>query len=175
MSTQAKANTYKMDKDVFLSIFDDSISVRRQNQIKTMITDRFQYIMETLFQLNGVKFSWYDFDNEAGEGKSGYFDPVDYREETDFTGEWNYVPRGFKSPELDNCAFPNAWYYEDFEQSVIDELTRQKEEKERKAQERKRRKEQTEKRGAELMASIKAKLTEEEIIYLKQNIKTVKF
>lgn len=175
MSTQAKANTYKMDKDAFFSIFDDSISVKRQNEIKAMISDRFQYIMETLFQLNAVEFSWYDFDNEAGEDNPGHFDPMDYREETDFTGEWNSAPSGFESPELDNCTFPNTWYYEDFEQSVIDELTRQKDEKERKAQERKRRKEQAEKRGAELIASIKAKLTEEEVLYLKHKIKTVKF
>ena len=169
MKAKSEVQTHKMDKAVFMSVFDDGVSVKRNNEVLMMIQERFQYIMETLFRIQGAKLEWYDFDNEGGEGNPGEFDQYRYRYDTHFTGEWSIPSKAITIPELDDYAFPNKWYYEDFEQSVVDKLKSLKEERERKEEERKKRQEESKKREAVLLDSIKKKLSPEEIAYLKKH------
>jgi len=153
----------KLDKDLMDKLFDGSITIKQANELNGKIIDRCNYIVRTIVNIWGKwdDRSWWDFDNEGGnDGSKGYFDPVRYRNEVEFTGEWygscelNYYGNG--------KVFPTKWIWEDFEEELTKEVA------EYKAKEQKLKEEAKAKRLAAsinqkaFILSALAKLTNEE-------------
>ena len=155
---------HKMDKDVFLSVFNDETTVKTRNEVMRLIDKRFCYIVEYLFKLNDVEPDWYDYDN--GYDDNGHFDTVAYGEVTDFTGEWN-SPNEIESDELNAQSFPNRWYYEDFETELSLELARMHKEHSDKLEKQRLKREKQKERKELAIKSIKEKLTPEELSHIK--------
>lgn len=153
--------THKLNKEEFLSLFDEDIKMKEYKRIIELVDARFAYIMYTLFKLSGIDSHWYDYDNEREEGENGYFDPVSYKERTGFTGS-------FGDPKLDNSYiedenFPTRWFYEDFEKEIIDDITERKRKEEEKKEKERKKLEKAKAHKEKIIASIKSKLEPHEL------------
>lgn len=160
-----KQETYKMDKDYFLAIFNEDITVRQRKEIIRLMEQRMEYIMRTLFELNGGTVYWYDFDNNCEES-DGHFDPDRYRLTVNFTGDWK-TGKHIVTDHIENQEFPTRWFYEDFEEEVVKSLAEKKDKVEQKRLTVQQKKEVKQQRAKEVKARIVGKLTPEELSYIK--------
>jgi hypothetical protein len=154
----------KMDKQVVDKFLDGSLTVKESDKIKEDIVDRCNYIVRSIWQLQGYGkvFGWWDFANEGGkDGPSGYFDRYSYREIISTTGE---VERHHEWPYdmLYNDGFPTKWLWEDFEDALVQEATKFKEDEKKKKETEKQKRVEREAKKKELIASALTKLTPEE-------------
>lgn len=155
----------KIDKKDFDKLYSDSITKKEYDEIIGKIDKRFAEICKKY--LKRKYRMWYDYGNCSYEGypSNGYFDPNLYKDSIDIGGEYVTTVTGNE----DNC-FPTFWLWGDFEQEI------EKEKKWYAEQEAKEKREVEEKKAAKkakedairdnldsLMASVKLKLTAEEM------------
>ena len=146
----------KLDKELMAKLFDGSMTVKQANDLRGKIEDRCDYIVRTLIGIWGKwndSRDWWDFSNHGGDGPSGYFDEDSYKEEVDFTGEFNYDGGNI---------FPTKWIWEDFEDEETKKSIEWKEKEIRDKENAKARREELAKQKKELIASALSKLTKEE-------------
>lgn len=149
----------KITEAEFLSLFDDSITKKGYDEIIGRITARVdQIVRQIAIRSDRMRF-WWDFNNcdYDSEESGGYFDPKEYREYVGVGGEH------FRLPEPYDDGFPTRWLWEDFEEELKKEVAQQearaKAEKEHKKQVLQNRKQKL----LDLQASIRTKLTKEEL------------
>lgn len=149
----------KIPKADFDKLTSDSITKKEYDKLVESIHSRVNEIV--MVMCNG-KYKWYDFANEDGEGKPGWFDPIWYKKEVELTGSFTF-PAPYDNPPY----FPTRWIYEDFEdefKKTVEEngelIRKQKAEEKAKREARKIKK-------LEMMKIIKSKLSKEELRYIK--------
>lgn len=151
---------HKLTNEEFDHLFNPDVTVRQKTQAEEKVTKRFTYIIEKMAELIGRKVEWYDYDNEAGEDRRGFFDSKSYQEEVGFVGEFKQI-KNKNFIEYENY-FPTKWLCEDFEEKLIQEVANHSA-AEIKIKEQKSR--ETEKYNS-MKSSILEKLTPEEICYI---------
>ena len=132
------------------------------------IVDRANYVIRTTANLFGGKIEWWDWSNGAGE-VDGHFDmdwlKDDYISVAGDTkggnGEWVAILKDGGEWEL-GLTFPTRWFWEDFEQELIDGIIKYKEQQKRKVEIDKQKKLTREENKKKLKESAKSKLTREE-------------
>lgn len=151
-------------KQQFDSLFSDNITRKQYDTIIQQIDERFGEICEKFLRKRNKSRAWYDYGNLyiEDEYSEGHFDPDEYKEYIEINGEWIEPPAGF------DFSFPTRWLWEaDWEKEmkkISEDYETQLEA--RKAKEKKRR--ETRQQQVELLkASIKAKLTPEELKIVK--------
>lgn len=106
----------KITKEQFLSLYSDTITKKEYDSVINKINNRVDEIVEFCFYKKPNKF-WYDYNNEDGEHRPGFFCPKKYNENIGV-----YINNGMpKFPYYfaDGDIFPVNWLWEDFEDSLI--------------------------------------------------------
>lgn len=117
MDTNKNQNTFEknlLTQEEFDMLFDDNVSVKKQKQLQEKVGNRFVYIMHEMTQILDRELIWFDFDNEGGERRPGYFDSDKYKNEIRFVGDMHNKTKFF---EYEN-SFPTTWLKEDFEDAL---------------------------------------------------------
>ncbi len=131
------------------------------------ISKRMSYIIEFCLKTCNGRLEWWDWHNEK-EFPSAYGPDI-----INITGEWvfkekmDFIDKYGKEQSLEYGYIPTRWLYEDFEDEFVNGiklLQEQKKEKARKDTEKQQKKKQAKE---ELLASLKSKLTPEELKVLK--------
>jgi hypothetical protein len=148
-----------LNPDLMKKVFDGSLTVKEMNALKISITDRCNYIVHKIFEIQNGKVDWWDFSNEGGkDGPGGYFDADKYKTDVDFVGEF----KGNWDNFYITGSFNTNWLWENFEDGLIKEINEWKEKVAREKEEAKSKKIERENRKKELIKSALAKLTPEE-------------
>ena len=148
----------KITKEEFDELYDENIIVKRQNEILHKIDDRFSEICKKFLKIKPNR-GWFDYDSVDvySENSCGYFCTSQYRDQIYINGEWIDPPKGY------DLSFPTRWLWEDFEEELASTTAAAEiAEVEAKAKKKQKLQDRKEKRK-ELAASIKSKLTSEEL------------
>lgn len=114
-------SNYKLTQEQFNQLIDQNTSRKTFKELSSLVTCRFDYIINKMASIIGFEVDWYDYANEGGNEPSlGHFDPEAYASKISFTG----VFKKHKNPEFDkyNFSFPTSWLYQDFENSLVSEV-----------------------------------------------------
>ena len=114
-------SNYKLTQEQFNQLIDENTSRKTFKELSSLVTCRFDYIINKMASIIGFEVEWYDYANEGGNEPSlGYFDPEKYASEISFTG----VFKKHRNPEFDkySFSFPTSWLFQDFENSLISEV-----------------------------------------------------
>ena len=114
-------SNYKLTQEQFNQLIDENTSRKTFKDLSSLVTCRFDYIINKMASIIGFEVDWYDYANEGGNEPSlGHFDPEAYASKISFTG----VFKKHKNPEFDkyNFSFPTSWLYQDFENSLVSEV-----------------------------------------------------
>jgi hypothetical protein len=145
-------------KEMFDKLYDDNITRKEYNSIIEIIALEVDEIWRFILNANNRKIHWWDFANEGGENNPGRFDPEEYRERIEIAGDFTRRHSG----EYDD-GFPTSFLWTDYKPIVIEYYKKIAE-----ADEAKRlAKIVNNSRKKELIASIKSKLTAEELKIIK--------
>lgn len=152
-----------LDVAEFSKVFTpNEISKANYDIVVAQVSARFSYVFETLMEMQGRKYDWYDFENEAGEYSPGYFDPVEYKENISFTGS---IKRSVDDLYYD--SFPTKWLTNNFEAELLQEIEKAKQaikDSEFKKKEAANKKIEIKNK---MQSQIKSKLSKEELAYIK--------
>jgi hypothetical protein len=158
----------KITKEEFDSLFSDDISKKKYDDIIHRIDVRVKEVWKNILKLQGRKLDWYDYDNGCGRDNNGdpidgSFDPISYKENITFSGEWS--GRDYDMPY--NDYIPTNFLWEDYEEKVLKDIQAYKDnEIAEKIKVAAKRLELKEHRKA-IIESIKSKLTKEELRFIK--------
>ena len=114
-------SNYKLTQEQFNQLIDENTSRKTFKDLSSLVTCRFDYIINKMASIIGFEVDWYDYANEGGNEHSlGHFDPEAYASKISFTG----VFKKHKNPEFDkySFSFPTSWLYQDFENSLVSEV-----------------------------------------------------
>ena len=114
-------SNYKLTQEQFNQLIDQNTSRKTFKDLSSLVTCRFDYIINKMASIIGFEVDWYDYANEGGNEHSlGHFDPEAYASKISFTG----VFKKHKNPEFDkySFSFPTSWLYQDFENSLVSEF-----------------------------------------------------
>jgi len=114
-------SNYKLTQEQFNQLIDQNTSRKTFKDLSSLVTFRFDYIINKMASIIGFEVDWYDYANEGGNEHSlGHFDPEAYASKISFTG----VFKKHKNPEFDkySFSFPTSWLYQDFENSLVSEV-----------------------------------------------------
>ena len=114
-------SNYKLTQEQFNQLIDENTSRKTFKDLSSLVTCRFDYIINKMASIIGFEVDWYDYANEGGNEHSlGHFDPEAYASKISFTG----VFKKHKNPEFDkySFSFPTSWLFQDFENSLISEV-----------------------------------------------------
>jgi len=153
----------KITKEEFYSLFSDDISKKKYDDIIGRIVDRVDEVWKNILNLQGRKLNWYNYDNGDGEDSDGSFDPEIYKENITFTGEWS--GRDFDLPYKD--YIPTSFLWEDYEEKVLKDIQSYNDDKEKKKIEAAAKRIEFKERRKVMIASIKSKLTNEELRFIR--------
>jgi hypothetical protein len=135
---------------------------------KEFLEKRFYYIVHTIGKLSGFDVQWFDYSNEGGENRRGYFDPDYYRNTVKYVGEFSYIKSqpNFERFTYYNDSFPTNWFIEDFEPQLQQEIEQFQQEliKQKTLEKQKKQEQQT--LISKAQQSIQSKLTQEELTYI---------
>lgn len=148
-----------IDKSKMDKVFDGSMTLKDMDSVMVVITDRCDYVVRKIFEIQGGKVDWWDFSNEGGkDGPSGYFDHNRYKNEVRFIGLFSGNWDKFYITD----SFPTSWLWEDFESKLTQEIKDWKNKVAKEEEETKKKLVERENKKKELIASALAKLTPEE-------------
>jgi hypothetical protein len=152
----------KITKEEFEALFSDSITKKQYDGIIRKINDRFDEICKKFFRHKGTDY-WFDYDTVSYDDRDaeGYFDPESYKEYIGVIGENINPPPGY------DRVFPTRWLWEDFEEEMKQVIEDSEKQLKTKKEEKKRQAELRKQRIKVLKASIKTKLTPEELKIVK--------
>jgi hypothetical protein len=151
----------KVDKDLVAKLRDENITHKEYRQIIEQINNKINEIWRWICAESNREIDWWSFRNDIsyghGNGSSGgEFDPVNDNDWIDITGD---VENCNLPGYLYNDGFPTEFLWENYKKVVKAHLKEcRKREKEESAA-----KQQSNDRYVELVASIKKKLTAEEL------------
>lgn len=142
----------------------EDITKKEYDGVISLISSRVGEVWRGILKQQNRKLSWYDFDN-GHDGVGGHFDPNSYGEQITLTGEW----KGWlddDNPFVD--SFPTRFLWEEnfLEEVKKDTEKYKKEEKDKKAKAKLKR-EETKKCKTEMRKQIEAKLTKDQLKYIK--------
>ena len=146
-----------LDPDLMKKVIDELLTVKEMNEINWNITDRCDYIIRKIFEIQGGKVEWWDFSN-GRDSSDGYFDADRYKTDIRFIGEFKGNWDNFYMTD----SFPTNWLWENFEDSLTKEVGDWKDKVAIKKEEAKNKKIERENKNKELIKSALAKLTPEE-------------
>lgn len=151
-----------LNKAILDELDSDGIRKKRYEAILSAIDERFDYIINRAMEILERKNEWYAYSNAPeGEDEGGEFDLNEYRTHIEFIGDIRGNTYGLYVDSI-----PTKWLFEDFEEALAAEFknakakdAHEKATAAQKAQERKQRR-------PAVIASIKSKLTEEELSFV---------
>ncbi len=177
--TKTKEGEELIPYEEFLKLKNDNTPIGQYRSIMERIVDRCNFIVRRIAELQSIEVEWWDFDNLPGDRDdgTGEFDVKAYSDEVTFCGEFRNTKKTSRLPyafinDEDNYEdhFPTEWIWT--ENSVwekrVEETRRgyaEAIEAKRIKEEEKNSKKKTRKDAA--IASIKSKLTPEELSYIK--------
>lgn len=164
MPTNFVSPLSEIDIKKFISL---EVTVKEAESLKKLIEERADYIVRKIADITGLVTNWWDFDNEGGEDKRGYFDPVVYHEGIEFVGDFkgNTQYKGVYFDLYDN-SFPVEFLWMDFEETVQQEFQKFKDRVDAEEVKKHQTKNEQDKKLKEVIASVRAKVSEEEFSYL---------
>jgi hypothetical protein len=145
----------KITKEEFYFLFSDSILKKEYDAIISRINVRFQEICKVF--LKKGKGSWFDYNTGDYDGSEGQFDPKIYAGTIGVIGEGIEPPLGY------DYEFPTRWLWQDFEDELAETSKSYQQEIKKKKEEQKAKRETKRERLKTLQASIRSKLTKEEL------------
>lgn len=153
-------------KEQFNKLDTEDITKKEYDEILSLITTRVDEVWRAILKAQNRKLDWYDFQNGGTEETGpGYFDPRWYREAIPLVGCWT----GWMEGENPFCEeFPTRFLWEEnFLDEVKEETEKYKKEEEDKKAKAELKRAETKKRKAKIRKQIEAKLTKEELKYIK--------
>lgn len=178
--TKTKEGEELIPHEEFLKLKSDDTPIGQYRSIMDRVTYRCDFIVRRIAELQSIEVEWWDFDNlpENRDDGTGEFDVQSYSDEVTFCGEFrstekktSRLPYAFINDE-DNYEnhFPTEWIWTEnavWEKQVEETRRGYAEaiEAKRIKEAEKREKKKTRKDAA--IASIKSKLTPEELSYIK--------
>ena len=80
-----------INQNDFKKFIDGDMTMKEsKNFQKEFLEKRFYYIVHTIGKFSGFDIKWFDYSNEGGERRRGYFDPEYYRNNVNYLGEFSY-------------------------------------------------------------------------------------
>ena len=158
----------KLTKEEFDSLYSDDITKKRYDKIIEKIDERFAEIVNCMS--NSKTNRWFDYDNDDYEydhNADPYFDPEGYKE---WIGVQQTSSKSLPEPydtEYGGPCFPTRWLYEDFIVEFLLKVRDYKIKQEEKKAKAKKAREALKVKKAEMKIQIKAKLTNEELKFIK--------
>lgn len=149
-------------QEQFESLYCDNITKKQYDNIIQQIDKRFVEICNVFcVKMKGYEDqAWFDYDNctYEGDNSGGHFDEEEYREYIRIGGEWIDPPEGY------DAEFPTRWLWEqNFEKELKETIKKHQQKNRAKKKKIKERKEAKKQRYQILHASIRKKLTPEEL------------
>jgi hypothetical protein len=137
--------------ETFRRLYSPDITQAEHRRILAKIDSRFCEIVASLASLGTCdQKMWYDY-------SCGIFNPVEYEEHVEFTGEFINFPEPYSS------CFPTRWLWEDHEEEMLSEIERLRKKQEDKKKRQKALVIDRKRRRSDLIESVKKKLTAEEL------------
>lgn len=132
----------------------DKISYKKYISIVDKINLRVAEIMQTLHEAKHIKLHWYSYDNGSVDTMDGgKFDPIEYKENIEFMGDIKFNDYVNKN----SLSFPTRWLCQkDYLKECEDSLKAKKDKEEALRIER-----------IAAVASIRSKLTENELKFIR--------
>ena len=152
----------KITKSDFDKLYDPDVSKREYDRIVELIDDRFYEIVKIINPVIETR-GWFDYGNCSydSEESNGYFDPKEYKSNISVGGEVCLC-----APLRDN-SFPTRWLWEDFEDEFRKSVSDHKLAMENKKAQTKVARERHKQEKAIAIESIRNKLTEEELKFVR--------
>ncbi|NCQ51521.1 hypothetical protein GW796_06425 [archaeon] len=159
-----------LNKNKFDKMMDGDITIKEMKDFSLDISNRFLYVVEKISELTNRTCNWCDYSNEVGEGNTrgmfnGFFDTSLYSNEVDYVGSF-YNPKEHVFKKYDT-SFPTSWLVENFEDKLKVEINNYLEYENKKIITQKNTNEEINKKLQEIQSLIKAKLTVEELCFVK--------
>lgn len=163
----------KLDKIEVRRILSGKCSISEFKAIKPALENRMNYIVRKIVELSNLSLDWWDFDN-LGEGEEdrGFFDPVEY---TDFVG----IVRQCEGTSYKKMCFdkyekeiPVLFLWTDFEEYVAKEFEDFKTHIDVNFINASNKKVEIQQELDAIIASVKSKLTPEELSYIQFKVPT---
>jgi hypothetical protein len=163
----------KITKELVYSLNDENITVKKQNEILSLIHKKVDDIWKYIITASERHLHWYSFSNDenaysnSGNGSDGgRFSLEDYSEQIDLVGEFSQLSNHYYNY---NEGFPSEYLWEDNWKEIVDNHIKDAICKQNKADlKRNNNLVKKGKKEAELMKSIKSKLTKEEFNFIKK-------
>lgn len=157
-----------ISKAEFDSLGTQENSVKEQKRIIDLIDKRLSYVYPYLCSLTGNKLEWFDFDNAPechnGDPERGEFDYGLYSEEITLIRSIEHFNYKGQSLSLYDDCIPSKFMYEEIDENEIKQLIQdEKDSIDKKIQEKNAKKIAVKTHRESLIASIKSKLTKEEL------------
>ena len=167
MTTEKYSLKTPLNKELFIQFLNDEMTVKQVKSFTEDLTKRFYYIVHTIAQLTGRTIDWFDYDNEGGEYNPGVFDTEVYRDCVGYLGEFsNKKDMKVRFEDYDD-SFPTRWFYNNFEDELKSEQSAFFKEEEEKNNEKNAKLLKNKQDFTKIQNSIKAKLTKEEMAYIR--------
>ena len=155
----------KITKEEFDSLYSDDITKKQYNYIISKIDKRFGEIVYFMAGNKRKNHHWFDYSNGDSRAEiDGYFDPIDYKEYISINDYFPSLPEPYYSLDY---SIPTRWLYEDFEEEFTREVEECKVKVEEKKKKAKEKREALKIKKTEMKEQIKAKLTPEELKFIK--------
>lgn len=156
-----------LDKDEFEKYITGEMRTKdAKNYEKDQLVKRFYYIVHKIGQITGFKVDWFDYDNEGGEDYPGSFDIDSYQENIGFTGHFIHDKNLKERFEDYDTEFPTKWMTEDFEAQLKKEVKDFEKDLNQANATAHSQKLAKKAEADKFQASIRSKLTEEEMAYI---------
>ena len=150
-------------EEQFDRLYDEGITVRERKEILSLVDERFSYLISGLLSIKNKNTGWFDYANYA-DGNDGHFDKEEYCEYITFDGERLNMKEPYR------YEIPTRWLWTPDEE-VLEEYNREireyKNEQLAKKEKSKKAREELKIKKAEMKQIIKAKLTKEELKFIK--------
>jgi hypothetical protein len=165
----------KITKELVCLLSDENVTVKLQNEILSLVTEKVDEIWRYIIKSSDRILSWYSFSNDDraysndGNGSDGgCFSLADYPDEIRFIGEFSQLRNDYYDY---NEGFPTEYLWKENWKEIVDNHIKDAICKQNKADSKKNDNlVKKGKREAELMKSIKSKLTKEEFNFIKKKV-----
>lgn len=180
--TKVKEGEELIPHEEFLKLKSDDTPIGQYRSIMERIVDRCNFIVRRIAELQSIDVEWWDFDNLNQENEMvGKFDVDDYMINVAFDGHFvrtttvlsnDSLPYAFIRDDNrnDENSFPTAWIWTEnavWEKQVEETRKGYAEAIEAKRIKEAEKREKKKTRKDQAIASIKSKLTPEELSYIK--------
>lgn len=164
-----------LDRVVFLTATNELNTIKESKDRMDQIQKRALYVFDKIAEIYDRSYSWVTYDNcnLEIEGSAGKYDYERYLEEFKFYSDLDDAEYLNRIIPLYYNSFPSRFIYTDFEDEVTAELQEFKNNADKKRQKSKDKREHLKKREIErakirpdIIKSITAKLTEEELSFI---------